>query len=149
GPIALDRPWTVEHRLREAAPHEIFEVIRSTIERRHEVVAVRLLMADYASTRLQTVGEPPDTHALLSVDESAPGRAFGAQEPYWVHDEAAGTVDVHLPVSVRGDRLGILSVTLPGAQDKGPRPELIAELQECADALAHEIVVADRDTDLF
>lgn len=145
----MDRPWTVEHRLREAAPHEIFEVIRSTIERRHEVVAVRLLMADYASTRLQTVGEPPDRHALLSVYESAPGRAFGAQEPYWVHDEAAGTVDVHLPVSVRGDRLGILCVTLPDAQDEGPRPELIAELRECADALAHEIVVADRDTDLF
>ncbi|SEO71982.1 PP2C family protein-serine/threonine phosphatase [Actinacidiphila rubida] len=145
----MDRPWTVERRLREAAPHEIFDVIRSTIERRHEVLAVRLMMADYSSTRLQTVGEPSATRTLVSVYDTAPGRAYGAQEPHWVHDASAAAVEVHLPVSVRGDRLGILSVTLPDPEGEGPPPELLAELQECADALGHEVLVADRDTDLF
>ncbi|MBY8878222.1 PP2C family protein-serine/threonine phosphatase [Actinacidiphila acidipaludis] len=145
----MDRPWTVERRLREAAPHEIFEVLRSTIERDHHARAVELLMADYAMTKLQPVGRLPHTRAPLSVYESAPGRAFGAQEPYCVPDAAAAAVTVHLPVSVRGDRLGVLSVTLPDEDGEGPAPAVIEELEECADALAHELVVAERDTDLF
>ncbi len=149
GPIALDRPGTVEGRLREAQPHEIFEVIRATIERRHRAHTVELLMADYAVTRLQPVDALPHTRAPLSVHDTAPGRAFGAQEPYAVPDAPAAAVAVHLPVSVRGDRLGVLSVTLPDPDGAGPTAQTVGELQACADALAHELVVAGRDTDLF
>lgn len=145
----MDRPWTVERGLREAAPHEIFEVIRSTIEHRHQAEAVQLLMADYATTELQPVGALPETLPPVSVYESAPGRAFGAQEPFWVHRAAESVVEVHLPVSVRGDRLGILTVTLPDTSGEAPAREVLEDLQQCADALAHEVVVADRDTDLF
>ncbi|MEU0126468.1 PP2C family protein-serine/threonine phosphatase [Streptomyces sp. NPDC006289] len=144
----MDRPSAVERSLREAAPHEIFDVIRSLIERRHHAQSVELLMADYSMTRLQPVGVLPHTRPPVSVYESAPGRAFGAQEPHCVYDDSAATVTVHVPVSVRGDRLGVLGVTLRAGED-GPAPEVLAEIQEYADALAHEVVVAERDTDLF
>ncbi|MFF8957405.1 PP2C family protein-serine/threonine phosphatase [Streptomyces sp. NPDC014894] len=146
----MDRPSAVERSLREAAPHEIFDVLRSLIERRHRARAVELLMADYAMTRLQPVGVLPHTRPPLSVHDSAPGRAFGAQEAHCVSDGSGSTVTAHLPVSVRGDRLGVLSVTLEaGEGDCGPAAEVLEDLQECANALAHEVVVAERDTDLF
>ncbi|MFJ4685332.1 PP2C family protein-serine/threonine phosphatase [Streptomyces sp. NPDC088789] len=144
----MDRPSAVERSLREAAPHEIFDVIRSLIERRHHARAVELLMADYATTTLQPVGVLPCARPPLWVHDSAPGRAFGAQEAYCVYDGPGATVTAHLPVSVRGDRLGVLSVTLE-AGEKGLAADVLEELQECADALAHEVVVAERDTDLF
>ncbi|MEU1499258.1 PP2C family protein-serine/threonine phosphatase [Streptomyces sp. NPDC005732] len=147
----MDRPSTVERSLREAAPHEIFDVIRSLIERRHRARRVELLMADYAMTKLQPVGILPTTRPPVSAHTGAPGRAFGAQEPYCEYDGPASTVTAHLPVSVRGDRLGILSVTLPatGEGEEAIAKDVMEELQECADALAHEVVVAERDTDLF
>ncbi|MET8712731.1 PP2C family protein-serine/threonine phosphatase [Streptomyces sp. NPDC004735] len=144
----MDRPGAIERALREAAPHEIFDVLRSVLERRHHAEAVELLMVDYAMTQLQPVGILPHTRPSVSVHESAPGRAFGAQEPYCVYDDAASTVTVHLPLSVRGDRLGVLSVTLRVGEE-GLAKDVLEELQQCAAGLAHEVVVAERDTDLF
>ncbi|MFJ7059677.1 PP2C family protein-serine/threonine phosphatase [Streptomyces microflavus] len=145
----MDRPSAVERSLREAAPHEIFDVMRSMIEHRHHALTVELLLADYAMTRLQTVGVLPHTCSPVPVHDSAPGRAFGAQEAQCVYDHAASEVMVHLPVSVRGDRLGILSVTLRASGAEELDAAMLEDLQECADALAHEVVVAERDTDLF
>ncbi|WP_329324836.1 PP2C family protein-serine/threonine phosphatase [[Kitasatospora] papulosa] len=144
----MDRPGAIERSLREAAPHEIFDVLRSVLERRHHAEAVDLLMVDYAMTQLQPVGILPHTRPAVSVHETAPGRAFGAQEPYCVYDDTASTVTVHLPLSVRGDRLGVLSVTLRVGED-GLAKDVLEELQQCAAGLAHEVVVAERDTDLF
>ena len=149
GPVPVDRPSAVERSLREAAPHEIFDVIRSLIVRRHRAQAVELMMADYAMTRLQPVGVLPRTRPPVSVYDSAPGRAFGAQEAHCVYDRPASTVTVYLPVSVRGDRLGILSVTMRVGEDEELAPAVLENFQEYADALAHEVVVAERDTDLF
>ncbi|MEU6935107.1 PP2C family protein-serine/threonine phosphatase [Streptomyces rubiginosohelvolus] len=144
----MDRASAVERSLRAAAPHEIFDVIRSLIEHRHRARSVQLLMADYAMTMLQPVGVLPHTRQPVSVLESAPGRAFGAQEPHCVEDASTCSVTAHLPVSVRGDRLGVLSVTLPVGEN-GLATEVLEEIQECAGALAHELVVTERDTDLF
>ncbi|WP_328697603.1 PP2C family protein-serine/threonine phosphatase [Streptomyces sp. NBC_00342] len=144
----MDRPSAVERLLREAAPHEVFDVVRSAIEQRHGAVAVDLLMADYAMTQLQPVGVLPHTHHSLPTHGTAPGRAFNAQEAHCVPDVASSTVTVHLPVSVRGDRLGVLSVQLPGCESDVD-PVILADLTQCAGALAHEIAVAERDTDLF
>lgn len=140
----MARPEGVERILRNAAPHALFDKVRDVLAQRYRAHAVELLMADYAMTRLQPVTELPDTAEPVSVHTSAPGRAFGAQEAYAVTDRAG--VTVHLPVSVRGDRLAVLSVGLPV---DGYTPELLAELQDLADALAHEILVAERDTDVF
>ncbi|MCE0445626.1 hypothetical protein LT493_13210 [Streptomyces tricolor] len=53
---------------------------------------------------------------------------------------------MHLPITVRGDRLGVLSVRLPaGAAD----PDTVLRLGDFATALGHEVSTADRDTDLY
>lgn len=84
----------------------------------------------------------------MPVHGTAPGRTFSTQQPHWVHDPAVSTVTVYLPVSVRGDRLGVLRVQLP-VDGSDVDAEVLEDLAECAGALAHEIVVAERDTDLF
>ncbi|MCT9094393.1 phosphatase, partial [Streptomyces sp. ASQP_92] len=75
--------------------------------------SVDLLMADYAMTILQPVSALPYTGDPISVYQSPAGRAFGAQQPYVENDDQPGQLTVHLPISVRGDRIGVLTVTLP------------------------------------
>ncbi|WP_234362383.1 MULTISPECIES: PP2C family protein-serine/threonine phosphatase [Streptomyces] len=134
----------VERLLRDAAPHELFEAVRGVLARDHGAIGAELLMADYASARLQPVTARPFTADSVSAHTSSEGRAFGAQEPHVVSGPDGSTV--HLPVSVRGDRLGVLSVRYPAGVQVGG---LLGPLQDVADALAHEILVADRDTDFF
>ncbi|MDK9499684.1 PP2C family protein-serine/threonine phosphatase [Streptomyces katrae] len=134
----------VERALRGAAPHELFEEVRAVLARGYGAAGAELLMADYASARLQPVTERPFTSDSVSAYGSAEGRAFGSQEPHVVHGQDGATV--HLPVTVRGDRLGVLSVRFAAGVAVGP---LLGPLRDVADALAHEIVVADRDTDFF
>ncbi|MFD5270286.1 PP2C family protein-serine/threonine phosphatase [Streptomyces sp. NPDC058335] len=135
---------TAERALRTAAPHELVDAVRRALVEQYAAVAVELLMADYGLTVLQPVCGPHGREAL-SVYDSVAGRAFGAQEPY-VEPAGGGRVRAHLPVTVRGDRLGVLSVTLPG---DGEVPEVLGELTEVAQVLGHEVVVADRATDLY
>ncbi|APU38572.1 PP2C family protein-serine/threonine phosphatase [Streptomyces sp. TN58] len=135
---------SIERALRGAAPHALFEEVRAVLCRDHGAAGAELLMADYASARLQPVTAQPFTADSVSAYNSAAGRAFGAQEAHVVPVE--GGVTVHLPVTVRGDRLGVLSVRYPSGAPVGVH---IGPLQDVADALAHEILVADRDTDFF
>lgn len=108
-------------------------------------VGVELRMADYAVTSLQVVEPVPLATEPVSVHDSPQGRAFGAQEPR-VERGSGGLVTVHLPVTIRGDRMGVLSVSLPEARyEKAMLPELV----HICEALGHEILVAERDTDLY
>jgi len=145
----VDRPSAVERLMREAAPHRIVEVLRTQIELRHQALGVELLLADYATSRLRPVSDMNHPGSSLPVHGSDAGRAFGAQEPHCVHVPESSTTTVHLPVTVRGDRLGVLSVTLPDDDGTGPGGDALDDLLGCAQALAHEVVVAERDTDLF
>lgn len=49
-------------------------------------------------------------------------------------------------MTVRGDRLGVLTAELPPGIDLGP---LFPGLAQICEALGHEILVAERDTDLY
>lgn len=85
----------------------------------------------------------PYTSEPIPVEGTTAGSAFVAQAAAFAHDGTG--VTGYLPVSVRGDRLGILAVSLP----EEPQPQVWAELERFAEALAHELFVADRDTDLY
>lgn len=135
---------TAERALRKAAPQELVEAVRRALVEQYAALSVELLMADYGLTSLQPVAGARDQEPV-SVYGSAAGRAFGAQEPY-VEPAGSGRVRAHLPVSVRGDRLGVLSVTLP---EDGGAPDALGELAEVAQVLGHEVVVAERTTDLY
>jgi serine phosphatase RsbU (regulator of sigma subunit) len=134
---------TAERALRTAAPHALLDAVRRVLVEQYTADSVELFLADYGLTVLQPVSVPPHTLEPVPVHNSPAGRAFGAQEPF-VEPVRDGLVRVHLPVTVRGDRLGVLSVTLPEQVD-----DVLGELTEIAQVLAHELIVAERDTDLY
>ena len=132
--------------LRSAAPYQLPTAVREVLCGRYGAQSADLHLVDYGLTVLQPVSttHSPPEHAL-PVHGSAAGRAFGAQQPFVTQDED-GRVCVHLPVTVRGNRLGVLSVTFePGAR----LDTEVEELAEVARLLGHEVVVAERDTDLY
>ncbi|ANN18778.1 phosphatase [Amycolatopsis orientalis] len=139
----MDRSLAVERLLRDVPPHDLPAALRSALAEHFGALSVELLMADYALTELCQVSTLPYTCDPIPVDGTVPGSAFVAQAATFEQDGAK--VTGYLPVSVRGDRLGILAVTLP----REPEPPVWAELERFAEALAHELFVADRDTDLY
>jgi serine phosphatase RsbU (regulator of sigma subunit) len=141
----MKRFLAVERALRTAAPHELLDAIRAVLIEQYGAEDVELFMADYSLSVLQPVSVLPHTLVPVSVHNSPPGRAFGSQQPYR-EEGRNGQSRLHLPVSVRGDRLGVLSLTLSD-DDAAHRWE--SELADIADVLGHEVVVAERDTDVY
>ncbi|GLP65115.1 phosphatase [Streptomyces sp. TUS-ST3] len=134
-----------ERALRTAAPHELLDAARAVLIEQYGATDVELFMADYGLSVLQPVSVLPHTLEPVSVHNSPAGRAFGSQKPYR-EEGRNGRTRLHLPVSVRGDRLGVLSITLSDG-DAAQRWE--PELAAIADVLGHEVIVAERDTDVY
>jgi serine phosphatase RsbU (regulator of sigma subunit) len=141
----VNRFLAAERALRTAAPHRLPDAIRDVLCGHYAAGRVELLMADYGLTVLQPVSVLPHTLEPITVHGSPEGRAFGAQEPF-VEELGGEGVRAHLPVTVRGDRLGVLSVTLPST---ACGEETLTELADIAQILGHEVLVAERDTDLY
>ncbi|HEY9331338.1 MAG TPA: PP2C family protein-serine/threonine phosphatase [Streptomyces sp.] len=136
----------IERAVRAAAPHALVETVRDVLSSAFDARSVQVLLADYGMTVLKPVGPDPGHAYTLSMHNSPQGRAFGSQRP---HEEPAANgdgTDHHFPVTVRGERLGILSVRLPAGRST---PQAMDELAHIADLLGHEIIVAERDTDHY
>ncbi|MEU3412725.1 PP2C family protein-serine/threonine phosphatase [Streptomyces sp. NPDC006658] len=141
----MNRFVAAERALRTAAPDALLDATRAVLTEQYGAEDVELYMADYGLSVLQPVSVLPHTLEPVPVHNSPAGRAFGSQRPY-CEDGRDGRTRLHLPVSVRGDRLGVLSVTLPGGEAvRRWEPELA----DIADVLGHEVIVAERDTDLY
>ncbi len=141
----MDGYPAVERALRDAAPHLLLEVVTAAVKEQYGATRVDLRIADYAMRSLRAVDCTSFVPDSLPVDGSAEGRVFGAQEPR-VEPAPPGQVVVHLPVTIRGDRMGVLSVHLP---ENRHQEKLLPELERIGEALGHEILVAERDTDLY
>ncbi|MEV2245548.1 PP2C family protein-serine/threonine phosphatase [Streptomyces sp. NPDC049970] len=141
----MDRFAAVERELRKAAPHLLLDAVTVALREQYDVRSVELRLADYGMTTLQVVSEVPLAEPV-HVHDSPQGRAFGAQEPHVESRSTPGEVTAHLPVTVRGDRLGVLTVTAP---EGGCSGEDLEGMQRICEALGHEILVAERDTDLY
>ncbi len=135
----------VERALRQAAPHQLLDVVTAAMKEQCGATAVELRIADYGMTSLQSVESSPFAVEPLPIHDSPHGRAFGAQDPV-VLPAPPGQTAAHLPVTIRGERLGVLSVRLP--EDRY-QPTLLPAMQQVCAALGHEILVAERDTDLY
>ncbi|MEU2054566.1 PP2C family protein-serine/threonine phosphatase [Streptomyces bungoensis] len=137
---------SAEAQLRAAPPHALVATARRLLAERVGALEVTLLLADYGLTVLQPVSHLPHTGEPVPAHEGPAGSAFVQQRPVVeILREPAGHL-VHLPIAVRGDRLGVLCVRLPaGAAD----PDTVLQLGEFATALGHEVSTADRDTDLY
>ncbi|MFI5630141.1 PP2C family protein-serine/threonine phosphatase [Streptomyces sp. NPDC051664] len=136
----------IERAVRAAAPYALVETVREALRREYGALRVQLLLADYGMTVLKPVDPADDPGDSLSMHNSPEGRAFGSQEPREQPLRHDDSLDHHLPVTVRGERLGILTVRLPA---ESSTPGTVDELTHVADLLGHEILVAERDTDLY
>ncbi|MFF9194451.1 PP2C family protein-serine/threonine phosphatase [Streptomyces sp. NPDC014779] len=134
----------IEQALRRAAPHRLVGVVEDALREHFGAMSVELRLADYGLRTLQLVGQSAGADPSVPIHDSPQGRAFGAQEPHVVR--GPGALHVHLPVTVRGERLGVLTAELPPGTALGALLPLLAQLCE---ALGHEILVAERDTDLY
>ncbi|WP_236567602.1 MULTISPECIES: PP2C family protein-serine/threonine phosphatase [unclassified Nocardiopsis] len=122
-------------------------VLRQELKEHYGAVSAELFLADYGLKVLCQVSEPfGECGEEHSVFNTVLGRVFGSQEILAEDDLGSELEVVHLPVSARGDRLGVLSVEVRASELS---QELLSELAEIADALAHEILVAERDTDVY
>ncbi|MFD6951913.1 phosphatase [Nocardiopsis sp. TSRI0078] len=143
----MNRSEAVARALRGAASHELLAVLRGALAENYGAVSAELFLADYGLKVLCHVSERPVVCAEeLSVFNSVVGRVFGAQEGFLEEDPESAVTAVHLPVSARGDRLGVLTVGLKA--DDAPE-EMLDDLAHVANALGHEILVAERDTDIY
>ncbi|MFD5231404.1 PP2C family protein-serine/threonine phosphatase [Streptomyces qaidamensis] len=138
---------SVESRLRAAAPHELVATARRLLTDRVGAQEVTLFLADYGLSVLQPVAHLPHTGDPVSAHDGPAGRAFVSQAPVVeVSNDLTPANLVHLPITVRGDRLGILSVRLPSSATD---PATVLSLSDFATALGHEVTTAGRDTDLY
>ncbi|MFI8825688.1 PP2C family protein-serine/threonine phosphatase [Streptomyces sp. NPDC053431] len=138
---------TVESALRGAAPHLLLDSLRVSLARHYAASSADLLLIDYGLTSLRPV-EPVQTPAAVRhgpVDTGPAGRVFRTQQPYLFRDDGP-TATAYLPVTVRGDRFGVLVVVLPAGR---ATPEATDGLGHVAEMLGHALRVADRHTDLY
>lgn len=142
----VDNISTVERALRTAPPHALLEVITAALAEQCGAERVELRLADYGMRSLQTVSPGAFEADPVPIQGSPQGRAFGSQEPCVIRHGEQDAVTVHLPMTIRGDRMGVLSVTLPAEHDARNQMQ---HLQAVCEALGHEILVAERDTDLY
>ncbi|MFI0773355.1 PP2C family protein-serine/threonine phosphatase [Streptomyces sp. NPDC021212] len=148
----MDTISTVERALRTAPPHALLDVVAAALAEQCGAEQVELRLADYGMRSLQTVNPGAPGAEPVSIQDSPQGRAFGSQEPCVVRHGGQGrqgrhgAVTVHLPMTIRGGRMGVLSVRLPAEQDARA---WTPHLQAVCEALGHEILVAERDTDLY
>ncbi|ONK15239.1 Phosphoserine phosphatase RsbP [Streptomyces sp. MP131-18] len=137
--------------LRTAAPYELLGSLRAVLLRHYAIGEAQLRLVDYAMSALRPVETGPDGAGAVSARTGPAGRAFGSQRPFVEPSGRAdggggGPLTVHLPVSVRGNTTGVLTVRVPRDRFSA---DVLAELGEIAEALGHELTVADRDTDLY
>ncbi|MFE6225337.1 SpoIIE family protein phosphatase [Microtetraspora glauca] len=138
---------TVESALRGAAPHLLLDSLRTSLADLYAATSADLLLVDYGFTTLRPVApvQAPAGTPHAPLDSGPAGRVFRTQQPYLFRD-VGPTATIYLPVTVRGDRYGVLVVTLP-ADRSGPHTT--ASLARVAETLGHALRVADRHTDLY
>lgn len=141
------RRVTTERALRGAPPHRLLDSLRVDLAQQVAAVSVDLLLVDYGLTSLRPVGpvQAPAGVQHVTVGTGPAGRAFSTQQPYLFGGDGP-TVTAFLPVTVRGDRCGVLVVVLPSDR---VTPQTTEDLVHVAESLGHALRVAERHTDLY
>ncbi|GDY28661.1 PP2C family protein-serine/threonine phosphatase [Gandjariella thermophila] len=137
----IDRRVAVERAMLDAAPHNLGEALAEQIRAQYGATSVELHLADYHQNTLEPALD--ESGPALPVVATAAGESFTRQEILRRADD--GHPVLYLPVSVRGNRIGVLTVhtavPLPAAE--------IDELAGLATALGHAFAAAETATDRF
>ncbi|HEY2762529.1 MAG TPA: GAF domain-containing SpoIIE family protein phosphatase [Pseudonocardiaceae bacterium] len=135
--------------LDRAPPAELVETCAAWLQQWLSAPGCVLLLADYSEVSLEPVpaGDTAYTTEVQDMLTSPAGRAYREQRR--VHHQL-GEPDpvqvVYLPVSIRAERLGVLTVTLPG---RGLDGDTAAVLDDVAQVLGYVLTGARRYTDRF
>lgn len=132
---------TVLAALEDARPDAILPVLRPLLTEHLQARDVRLLLANYELTALRPIQSAGEDEGLSA---GSAGRCFTSQSAVTTVAADGGTT-VWLPVSVRGDRIGVLQLTLPPE----PAPPELHELHRLASTVAHALRAAAGQTDLL
>ena len=132
-----DRPTPVGTLLRAAPPDRLPEVVADHLRRYYAAGRVEVLLGDLTLTGLWPLIEPagPAGNALAV-------RCFGSQRP--LVDIAADANRAYLPLTVWGERLGVLVVETTLPSGTGLTTDLTAVADELAVALRAAGPVTDR-----
>ncbi|MFE9750205.1 PP2C family protein-serine/threonine phosphatase [Saccharothrix saharensis] len=130
-----------------APPAESVEVVARDLEKRFGAVDVSFYLVDLVGeqvVRLRSTGDGQGGHDAQRVD--LPGSAYEqvlrTQRPW--QERGDDGVRVVLPVTNRGDCVGVLELTVPTLDE-----EVLEQLGEAAHALAYVIVTDRRFTDHY
>jgi serine phosphatase RsbU (regulator of sigma subunit) len=138
-----DRLSNAEHAIWAAPPYALADTVVKAVETAYAATAVELLLADYRLDFLVPIGSE---RPAFSMDGTPAGRAFAAQHALLVPPDDEGDAwHLFLPLTVQGERLGVLAVALPAEPGEAPREELGV----LATILARAIKIADGGTDFY
>ncbi len=140
-------PGDVLAAAESAPPVESVEVVARDLTKRLGAFDVSFLLVDLVEehlVRLTSTAQDPDGRdpELLDLRDSAYERVLRTQQPW--QEQSDGGVRVVLPVTNRGDCIGVLEVTVPACDE-----EVLAQLGEAAHALAYVIITDRRFTDRY
>ncbi|WP_373683954.1 PP2C family protein-serine/threonine phosphatase [Micromonospora solifontis] len=137
-------PGQVARALRAAPPDQLAETADGALRTALGAVRTELFIADYRFSGLWPVLDPdlPDGGSLTG--QGVAQRCFSSQQPVLDSGEN-GRCRAYLPLSVWGERLGVLLVELPGT----PEAATVEAVREVADELAVALRAADRETDRY
>jgi serine phosphatase RsbU (regulator of sigma subunit) len=135
----IERLVTVRRILTGSAAEALPERLAETLGKEYALTGVELLLVDYRLGALLPVsgGEP-----VTGAGES-PWHCFDHQS------EVIDGTDLYLPVTARGERIGVLRCS-PAPESPAPEHmDVRGELAEVATLLAHELQAAEAGTDRY
>ncbi|MEU3642482.1 PP2C family protein-serine/threonine phosphatase [Lentzea sp. NPDC034063] len=130
-----------------APPTESVEVVARDLAKRFQAFDVSFLLIDVGDEQLVRLTSTTwdlggAGAARIDLRDSSYEEVLRTQQPRQEQD--GDGVRVALPVTNRGDCVGVLEVTVPSVDE-----EVLAQLSEAAHALAYVIVTDRRFTDLY
>ncbi|MEU7754483.1 PP2C family protein-serine/threonine phosphatase [Micromonospora sp. NPDC049101] len=140
----VDPPEVVSRVLREAPPDQLAEAADQAIRSTLGALRTDVFVADYRISGLWPLLDPDLPAAGFLACHTVAQRCFSSQQP--VRDAAGeGPCRLYLPLTVWGERLGVLLVELPAV----PNSTVTGQATDIAAALAVAMRAADRGTDRY
>jgi serine phosphatase RsbU (regulator of sigma subunit) len=139
------RPDDLLEELQGAHPSDVLAVVSRYLQRAAGATEVRLLLADYSELSMEQLDDRGELHVAepVAIDTSTPGQSYLTQQT--LVTEGTDGIEVHVPVTLRADRIGVLQVGLRAR----PTGAEIDHFEQVGSTLAYVVTVARRFTDLF
>jgi serine phosphatase RsbU (regulator of sigma subunit) len=150
--------WVIDigallHEVESAAPIDAVQAVAVGLCEMVGAREVNLLIADFsgrALVRLTSAGSVPGARShgveqaeTLPLEGSVHEGVLRTQQP--LVEEVGEEFRVIVPVTDRGDAIGLLEMTVP----RQPKPDELTDVCSAAHALAYVIIAARRHTDVF